>query len=178
MKQILASLCFAILLIGCETTGSRWPAEMSQTHLQALETLSFQELEQEAERVAGGGVSPYAPNAYVLYAYAIEALESGDSEQRSQGMDALVIAALEGEEAMSYQLRPRAGGTPVVEPATVRRGGLPEAQYRLYREWSDDPARETEALLVLMQAALANYPPALEAWDAEERAGRFDGGGR
>ena len=176
MTRLLACLVGSIALLGCETTGSTWSEEASARHIASLDALAFEALEREAGRVAAGGSSPYAPRPYVLYAYAIEALQSDDPDRRAQGMSALVIAALEGEETASYQLRPRAGGAPAVEPATVRRGGLPEAQYRLYQEWIDDPQRESEALLVLMQAALADYPPAVEAWEAEEQAGRFDGG--
>jgi hypothetical protein len=178
-KTLLAVvvLITAAALAACETSG-QWSEDASQTHLAAVEGLSSEVLAREAERVLNGGESDYAPAAYVLYAFADQALASDNPRMRDRGMAALMLAAAPNEQSPGYELQPRAGQVPLVLPASKRSAGLPEAQYRLYQEWIDKAGRETEALLMLMEAALADYPPALAAWEAEERAGRFEEGGR
>jgi len=168
----------AALLAGC-ATASGWSAEQSRLHLSALDALSYEALGREYDIVLRTDASAVAPPAYVVYAFAVSRLDSEEPGERERGLVALVTAAFQGTEVMATRLRPRAGDTPVVEPyRTVRPTGLPEAQYRLYQEWIDDPDRTNLALEALMYAALADYPPALEAWEREEQAGRFDGDGR
>lgn len=175
--RLVLMMVLAAALTACATSG-RWSQDVSEAHLTALENLQGDALRQEAERVLAGQPSVLAPGHYVLYAFAEAALSSSDPQLRERGMVALLTAALPPETEPGYRLQPRAGQAPLVLPATQPARGLPEAQYRLYREWIGDPARETQALYLLMRAALAQYPPAVAAWNAEERAGRFDRGRR
>jgi len=168
-----------VALVAACTTSDGWSAEQSSLYFSALAPLSYEDLGREYDMVMRTDTSAIAPPAYVVYAFAVSRMDSDDPGERERGLLALVTAAFQGTEVMATRLRPRAGDTPVVEPyRTVRRTGLPEAQYRLYQEWIDDPDRTNLALEALMYAALADYPPALEAWEREERAGRFDPAGR